>query len=496
MVVHQCDICNRTFYNRRNLLNHKEKVNCESLIDRTKCPYCFRIFSSKQRRDTHISSSRCKPKAPDDDDDSFTDEVDCESPIDHTKCPHCFRKFSSKQRRDTHIGSSRCKPKAPDNSFTDKVDCESPIDHTKCPHCFRKFSSKQRRDTHISSGMCEPKAPDDSLTDKDKDLLKIYQNLNNSSGTLNIHLNTVKGVITERQCPQCLKDFSSKQELEYHIDKQICIKNIVKDDEDDHKNNNTTMFTAIQKLEFEKIKLEQLRAEIHLKTLNCGLNNTFNTIDQKYVDPHFENNSNVVGKIINKSCALTEKLKVDKDTCNMAYIVPEPSIEIELNKPYVHKKTGTLDHQSYKCNSDAFNNEDRYNKPMNNCIETDSNIINSKTSINRKQTGELYLEKRDCQKQRKFRESLITKYGGCQITGVAAVYCDAAHIIPYKTNQDFDISNGLLLRCDLHRAFDKGYLTIDYETGEVKFDDSSINGKKLILSEKTKCYLKLKHLNS
>jgi putative restriction endonuclease len=38
---------------------------------------------------------------------------------------------------------------------------------------------------------------------------------------------------------------------------------------------------------------------------------------------------------------------------------------------------------------------------------------------------------------------------------------DAAHIKPYTVVQRHEISNGLLLRSDLHRLFDEGYLTID-----------------------------------
>ena len=37
---------------------------------------------------------------------------------------------------------------------------------------------------------------------------------------------------------------------------------------------------------------------------------------------------------------------------------------------------------------------------------------------------------------------------------------DAAHIRPYKKCGPHEISNGLLLRADLHRLFDRGYLTV------------------------------------
>jgi len=50
----------------------------------------------------------------------------------------------------------------------------------------------------------------------------------------------------------------------------------------------------------------------------------------------------------------------------------------------------------------------------------------------------------------------------CVITGERTLpVLDAAHIKPYKVIQKHEVSNGLLMRSDLHRLFDDGYLTID-----------------------------------
>jgi putative restriction endonuclease len=50
----------------------------------------------------------------------------------------------------------------------------------------------------------------------------------------------------------------------------------------------------------------------------------------------------------------------------------------------------------------------------------------------------------------------------CAITGERTLpVLDAAHIKPYTVVQRHEVSNGLLLRSDLHRLFDCGYLTID-----------------------------------
>ena len=50
----------------------------------------------------------------------------------------------------------------------------------------------------------------------------------------------------------------------------------------------------------------------------------------------------------------------------------------------------------------------------------------------------------------------------CAITGERTVpVLDAAHIKPYRLLQRHEVSNGILMRSDLHRLFDDGYLTID-----------------------------------
>jgi len=38
---------------------------------------------------------------------------------------------------------------------------------------------------------------------------------------------------------------------------------------------------------------------------------------------------------------------------------------------------------------------------------------------------------------------------------------EAAHIKPFKIVQRHDLANGLLLRSDLHKLFDEGYITVD-----------------------------------
>jgi putative restriction endonuclease len=61
-----------------------------------------------------------------------------------------------------------------------------------------------------------------------------------------------------------------------------------------------------------------------------------------------------------------------------------------------------------------------------------------------------------------FRVSVTSVYKHrCAVTGERTLpILDAAHIRPYEEGGEHEVTNGLLLRTDIHRLFDKGYVTI------------------------------------
>ncbi|PUB34400.1 HNH endonuclease [Elizabethkingia sp. YR214] len=75
--------------------------------------------------------------------------------------------------------------------------------------------------------------------------------------------------------------------------------------------------------------------------------------------------------------------------------------------------------------------------------------------------------------QQSFRKELLKKYNntcvitGCKITDIL----EAAHINPYRGNQDNHLSNGLLLRADIHTLFDLNLLGINPENFRVVIAD-------------------------
>jgi hypothetical protein len=77
---------------------------------------------------------------------------------------------------------------------------------------------------------------------------------------------------------------------------------------------------------------------------------------------------------------------------------------------------------------------------------------------------ERYRQVRERQGQQDFRRKLIEAYGGrCAVTGCdEQSVLEAAHIEGYS-GRNSTVSNGLLLRADIHTLFDAGLLWIDHQ---------------------------------
>jgi len=67
--------------------------------------------------------------------------------------------------------------------------------------------------------------------------------------------------------------------------------------------------------------------------------------------------------------------------------------------------------------------------------------------------------------QKTFRVAVLEAYSrACCITGEHSLPAlEASHIRPYRDEGPHEVSNGLLLRADLHRLFDTGYITVTPE---------------------------------
>jgi hypothetical protein len=88
-----------------------------------------------------------------------------------------------------------------------------------------------------------------------------------------------------------------------------------------------------------------------------------------------------------------------------------------------------------------------------------------------------------------FRDRLLQAYGSrCAITGCDVVDAlDAAHITPYAEEHDYALTNGILLRADIHTLFDLFLLSVDPSSWTVRIAPSlagaygELEGKYLVL---------------
>ena len=91
--------------------------------------------------------------------------------------------------------------------------------------------------------------------------------------------------------------------------------------------------------------------------------------------------------------------------------------------------------------------------------------------------------------QTDFRAKLLIAYDSrCAITGCDVLEAlEAAHIIPFSEDQNYAVSNGILMRADVHTLFDIFLLSIDPSTLRLRMAPSLVSaygeleGKQIVL---------------
>ena len=82
--------------------------------------------------------------------------------------------------------------------------------------------------------------------------------------------------------------------------------------------------------------------------------------------------------------------------------------------------------------------------------------------------------------QNKFRKDIKNRFGNCIITDMYEDVCEACHIKPFsisKEDECFNINNGLLFNCLIHKLFDKYDISINPKTLRVEISKKCINYK-------------------
>ncbi|MDM4206892.1 HNH endonuclease [Klebsiella spallanzanii] len=94
--------------------------------------------------------------------------------------------------------------------------------------------------------------------------------------------------------------------------------------------------------------------------------------------------------------------------------------------------------------------------------------------------------------QKAFRDSLLAQTAKCAVSGCEVVdILEAAHITAYKNDTHNHVSNGLLLRCDMHTLYDLDLFAIDPDSFIIYFapqindeEYTRFHGKKLHVNYK------------
>lgn len=108
-----------------------------------------------------------------------------------------------------------------------------------------------------------------------------------------------------------------------------------------------------------------------------------------------------------------------------------------------------------------------------NAVEADDDFANLPQGDQRKVVERQIKQRRG---QKKFRDKLIKSNPVCAVTGCELVdILEAAHIDAYRNDSHNHISNGLLLRSDIHTLYDLNHVVIDPQTKTVHFSKEALS---------------------
>jgi hypothetical protein len=143
-------------------------------------------------------------------------------------------------------------------------------------------------------------------------------------------------------------------------------------------------------------------------------------------------------------------------------IKPKPKVELKINSKIESKII-----------SDNINERNNINE-KDNCLKsspTNNTDIISNQKINKIHEIPSVTEDKKEQKikrvyQKEFRKEIIKKYGKCVVSCAHNERCEASHIVPFAEDKinKYNIDNGILLRADLHKLFDKYLVSINPTT--------------------------------
>ncbi len=142
-------------------------------------------------------------------------------------------------------------------------------------------------------------------------------------------------------------------------------------------------------------------------------------------------------------------------------------LDAQIRKRYLNEYNGRIDYYRLMEDYNALWNAGTPHSGMelpDTLRETPApNSFYAPRSLPKSEFKEVTTTRRDRRHQSKFREELLRIYNDkCAISGHGPVeVLEAAHISGLSNSGDNNYSNGLILRADIHRLFDKNLITID-----------------------------------
>ena len=88
----------------------------------------------------------------------------------------------------------------------------------------------------------------------------------------------------------------------------------------------------------------------------------------------------------------------------------------------------------------------------------------------------LRVSREQWKREQEFRADVLAEDEKCVISGEkTAAALDAAHICPVALSEDDSVRNGMILRTDIHRLYDRGMFLIDPEDGRIRLNSMDRN---------------------
>ena len=251
------------------------------------------------------------------------------------------------------------------------------------------------------------------------------------------------------------------------------------------------IYTFIERPEIVSILLDE-KIVIKRKSSNISNSEKLSSIEEKTGNEELGENASQEKKLslLNTNLSQIEILPqddVDKyedwpdnSTSEGIATIIKPLFENDLEKGFLESSSNTL-------NKNALiklkNKSIVINLPIKNFeeITIDRENIEFKLDFNpesltdaRERTNRAIVQR---QGQSKFRSELLKAYGGqCAITDCdAEAALEAAHIFPYLGTDTNHVTNGLLLRADIHTLFDLHLISIDPDTNKIVISSSLLN---------------------